>query len=84
MSNEADGTVSVIDLKSGTKEKDITVGAHLSHPEGIAVDPKANLRAYVAVASEDKIAVIDTAKMAVQRNLSVGRSQGVWARSRRR
>src|SRR5207244_10257161 len=54
VSNEADGTVSVIDLKSGTKEKDITVGGHLSHPEGIAVDPKAN-RAYVAVASEDQV-----------------------------
>ena len=41
VSNESDGTVSVIDLKSGQKVKDIQVGAHLSHPEGIAVDPKA-------------------------------------------
>jgi DNA-binding beta-propeller fold protein YncE/phospholipase C len=75
ISNEADGTVSVINLKSGTKTKDITVGAHLSHPEGIAIDPKAN-RAYVAVAAEDDVAVIDTSKMAVTRKLSVARSQG--------
>jgi DNA-binding beta-propeller fold protein YncE len=76
VSNETDGTVSVIDLSSGTKTKDITVGGHLSHPEAIAVDPKAD-RAYVAVASEDKIAVIDTAKMVVSRKLSVERSQGI-------
>ena len=76
VSNESDGTVSVIDLASGTKEKDIAVGAHLSHPEAIAIDPKGE-RAYVAVASEDRIAVIDTAKMVVERKLSVQRSQGV-------
>jgi DNA-binding beta-propeller fold protein YncE len=76
VSNETDGTVSVIDLASGAKEKDITVGKHLSHPEGIAIDPKAN-RAYVAVASEDKIAVIDTQRMEVTRKLSVERSQGI-------
>src|SRR4051794_30452883 len=76
VSNESDGTVSVIDLASGTKEKDISVGKHLSHPEAIAIDPKAE-RAYVAVASEDRIAVIDTAKMEVERKLSVERSAGV-------
>jgi DNA-binding beta-propeller fold protein YncE/phospholipase C len=75
ISNEADGTVSVINLKTGTKTKDIAVGAHLSHPEGIAIDPKAN-RAYVAVGAEDKVAVIDTSKMAVTRTLSVARPQG--------
>jgi DNA-binding beta-propeller fold protein YncE len=78
VSNEADGTVSVIDLDSGQKEKDIKVGAHLSHPEGIAVDPKRE-RAYVAVASEDRIAVIDTAKMEVERKLSVERPAGYGA-----
>src|SRR5207244_6551188 len=39
ISNEADGTVSVIDLSSGQKVADVTVGGHLSHPEGIAIDP---------------------------------------------
>jgi DNA-binding beta-propeller fold protein YncE len=76
ISNEVDGTVSVIDLAAGTKIQDITVGAHLSHPEGIAADPKAD-RAYVAVASEDHIAVLDTKKMTVSRKLSVERKQGV-------
>jgi DNA-binding beta-propeller fold protein YncE len=76
ISNEADGTVSVINLKSATKLKDITVGAHLSHPEGIAAEPNKD-RAYVAVASEDKIAVLDTKKLSVARNLSVQRKQGV-------
>jgi DNA-binding beta-propeller fold protein YncE len=76
VSNETDGTVSVIDMKAGTKLKDITVGAHLSHPEGIAPDPKTG-RAYVAVASEDKVAVIDTKKMTLARKLSVERKQGI-------
>jgi YVTN family beta-propeller protein len=76
VSNESDGTVSVIDLASKQKEKDITVGGHLSHPEGIAIDPKAD-RAYVAVASEDQVAVIDTATMEVTRKLSVERSEGI-------
>src|SRR5947209_6065759 len=68
VSNESDGTVSVIDLKAGTKVKDIQVGAHLSHPEGIAVDPKAN-RAFVAVANQDRVAVIDTKSMTLARTL---------------
>jgi YVTN family beta-propeller protein len=76
VSNEADGTVSVIDLATHQKIKDIAVGGHLSHPEGIAVDPKAD-RAYVAVASEDRIAVIDTKALTVTRKLSVERSAGV-------
>src|SRR4051794_2147918 len=75
VSNETDGTVSVIDLASGNKEKDIAVGGHLSHPEAIVIDPKA-ARAYVAIASEDRIAVIDTTRMEVTRKLSVARSQG--------
>jgi YVTN family beta-propeller protein len=75
VSNEADGTVSVIDLASKTKVADIPVGAHLSHPEGIAIDPTGT-RAFVAVASEDKVAVIDTRTRAVVRNLSVARPQG--------
>ena len=61
VSNESDGTVSVIDLRTASKIKDITVGPHLSHPEGIAVDPRTQ-RAYVAVTHQDLIAVIDTAR----------------------
>jgi DNA-binding beta-propeller fold protein YncE len=76
VSNESDGTVSVIDLASATKVKDIQVGPHLSHPEAIAVDPKQN-RAYVAVAGQDLIAVIDLSNLTVERTLTVERSQGI-------
>jgi phosphoesterase family protein len=75
VSNETPGTVSVIDLGSGRRVKDIQVGPRLSHPEGIAIDPKAR-RAYVAMANQDVIAVIDTAKLEVERTLSVARPQG--------
>ncbi|MEA2475664.1 MAG: hypothetical protein QOE06_3579 [Thermoleophilaceae bacterium] len=75
VSNESDGTVSVIDLAAGTKVKDIQVGPHLSHPEAIAMDPKTD-RAYVAVTHQDLIAVIDTKKLEVERTLTVGRPEG--------
>jgi DNA-binding beta-propeller fold protein YncE len=75
VSNEAPGTVSVIDLQAGTKTKDIQVGSHLSHPEAIAVDPRAD-RAYVAIAHTDQVAVLDTRRLEVERTLSVGRPEG--------
>jgi len=76
VSNESDGTVSVIDLASATKVKDVQVGPHLSHPEAIAVDPKRD-RAYVAVTHQDLIAVIDLKSLSVERTLSVERRQGI-------
>ncbi len=76
VSNESPGTVSAIDMNAGRKLEDIQVGGHLSHPEAIAVDPKA-ARAYVAIANSDEVAVIDTAHMVVQRTLSVGRIEGL-------
>ncbi len=76
VSNEADGTVSVIDLDSGEETRELTVGPHLSHPEGIAVDPKRPY-AYVAVANQDLIAVINTDSLEVERTLSVERPQGI-------
>lgn len=76
VSNEADGTVSVLDLASASEVREITVGPHLSHPEGIAVDPRRPL-AYVAVTHQDLIAVIDTEALEVKRTLSVERPQGI-------
>jgi YVTN family beta-propeller protein len=75
VTSETEGTVSVIDLGAATVTKTIQVGPHLSHPEGMAVDPKAP-RAFVANANQDVIAVIDTDTMTVQRTLSVARPQG--------
>jgi DNA-binding beta-propeller fold protein YncE len=57
VSNEATGTVSVVDLRRGVKVRDISVGPPLSHPEGIAVDA-AGSRAYVAVSALDEVAVV--------------------------
>jgi DNA-binding beta-propeller fold protein YncE len=76
VTNETDGTVSVIDLVKGTKVGDITVGPQLSHPEAITVDPSTN-RAYVALANTDHVAVIDTASREVIADLSLKRSQGL-------
>jgi Phosphoesterase family len=76
VSNETDGTVSVIDLDRATKVKDIQVGPHLSHPEGIAIDPETD-RAYVAVTHQDLVAVLDTRDLDVERTLSVARPQGI-------
>jgi YVTN family beta-propeller protein len=76
VSSETEGTVSVINLGTASVVKSIQVGPHLSHPEGMAVDPKASL-AFVANANQDVIAVIDTGSMTVKRTLSVERPQGV-------
>ena len=76
VSNETPGTVSVIDLASGSVNATITVGPHLSHPEGIAIDPR-KPRAYVAVTNQDLIAVINTETLTVERTLSVERRKGI-------
>ena len=76
VSNEADGTVSVIDLANAKKVADLTVGPKLSHPEPIAVDARAS-RAYVALANTDHIAVIDTKSLSVIGDFSLVRPQGL-------
>ncbi len=76
VTSETEGKVSVLDMASGQKVKDITVGPHLSHPESIAIDPRKPL-AYVAVTNQDVIAVIDTEKLEVVRTMSVERPQGI-------
>src|SRR3954449_10474623 len=78
VSNETPGTVSVVDLDAAKKTKDIQVGPHLSHPEAIALDPKA-ARAYVTVTNSDQVAVLDTKALKVERTLSVERPQGLGA-----
>jgi DNA-binding beta-propeller fold protein YncE len=74
VSNEATGTVSIVDLPSATKLADVDFG-HLAHPEAIAVDPAGNL-AYVAVANADRVGVIDLRTRAAAGFLSTGRTAG--------
>ncbi len=76
VTSETGGTVSVIDLASGSVVKTIQVAPRLSHPEGIAVDPKSHY-AFVANANQDTITVIDTKTLSVARTLSVERTQGI-------
>jgi DNA-binding beta-propeller fold protein YncE len=78
VSNEAAGTVSVIDLAAAKKVRDITVGPHLSHPEAIAVTADGAL-AFVPLANSDQVAVIDVAEGKVARTLSVERPEGLGA-----
>jgi DNA-binding beta-propeller fold protein YncE len=76
VSNETPGTVSVVDLQSAKVVKTIQVGAHLSHPEAIALDPKGH-RAFVAIANADQVSVIDTDSFQVEQTLSVARAEGI-------
>jgi DNA-binding beta-propeller fold protein YncE len=76
VTSETQGTVDVIDLSAAKVVKTISVAPPLSHPESIAMDPKAP-RAFVANANQDTITVIDTKFLSVARTLSVERPQGV-------
>ncbi len=76
VSNEASGTLSVVDLQKGVKLHDITVGPPLSHPQGIVVD-HAGARAYVALSALDEVVVVDLRHWRVERTISVGRSAGL-------
>jgi DNA-binding beta-propeller fold protein YncE len=74
VSNEASGTLSIVDLVAGTKLGDVDLG-HLTHPEGIVIDPS-GARAYVAVANADRVAVVDVASRSAVGSLSTGRTSG--------
>ena len=75
ISNRGPGTVSVINLASGSKVKDIQVGPHLSHPEAITLDPT-RPRAYVPMANADMVGVIDTDSLQLAKDLDVTLPQG--------
>lgn len=76
VSNEAAGTLSVIDLVTCEKLRDIQVGPPLSHPEGIVVD-RAGARAYVALSALDEVVVVGLRHWRVERTISVGRAAGL-------
>jgi YVTN family beta-propeller protein len=77
VTNERDGTVSVIEVPSGKALATIEVGgeqgAAYAHAEGIAADPVRD-RVYVAVTDRDLVAVIDTDKLALDRYVDVARA----------
>jgi YVTN family beta-propeller protein len=75
ITNRGPGTVSVINLDSATKVKDIQAGPHLSHPEAITLDRRSH-RAYVPLTNDDAVAIIDTKKLELDRRLSVAVPQG--------
>src|SRR4051812_33749740 len=76
VTNERDGTVSVVDVPSGKQLATIEVGgergAAYAHPEGIAADPIRD-RMYVAVTDRDLVAVLDTNALKLDRYVDVGR-----------
>jgi YVTN family beta-propeller protein len=76
MTNEAPGTVSVINLATAKVTKTIRVGPNLSHPESIVLDPR-RPRAYVSMANSDQVVVIDTKKLAVRGSVSVDHGWGL-------
>lgn len=80
VSNERDGTVSVLSLPGGELVKTIPVGgprgADYAHPQGITVDP-VSARAYVAVTDRDLVAVLDTERLVVERYVDVSRPEGI-------
>jgi DNA-binding beta-propeller fold protein YncE len=76
VSNEASGSLSVIDMRSGTKVQDIQVGPPLSHPQGIAIDPT-GAYAYVALSTLDQVVVVDLSTWSVVRTISLARSAGL-------
>ena len=76
VSNEYDGTVSVVDLDRGAVSHTIDVGGRNSHPEGVALDA-GHHRVFVAVTNRDQVAVVDTASAAAVRFVNVGRSPAV-------
>jgi YVTN family beta-propeller protein len=72
VTNEASGTLSMIDLERAEKIADVRVGAPLSHPQGVVVDATGR-RAYVAVSGSDDVTVVDLRQRKVLRVISVGR-----------
>ncbi len=70
VTNEGNGTMSVIDMQSATVLATIRLGAELSHPAGVVVDRGA-ARAYVALSNADEVAVVNLRTRRVARTLSV-------------
>jgi YVTN family beta-propeller protein len=81
VSNEYDGTLSVIDPQTAKVTATIhglggSLGDLASHPEGMVADPQ-RPSLYVAVTNRDLVAVVDTRTDTVTHLVSVARAQGL-------
>ncbi len=75
VSNEGDGSVSVIDLDAGEVVATIAVGAR---PRGIGVSPDGE-RLYVALGSDNEIAAVDTRSLEVVQRIPAGSDPEAFA-----
>jgi len=76
VTNEATGTMSLIDIQSATKTATIQVGPPLSHPEDIVVN-SAGTRAYTALSNRDQVVAVNLSTRRVLRTISVRSSFGL-------
>ncbi|MGP0048126.1 MAG: bifunctional YncE family protein/alkaline phosphatase family protein [Solirubrobacteraceae bacterium] len=76
VTNEGNGTMSVIDMQSATVLATIRLGAELSHPARVVVDGTAT-RAYVALSNADDVVVVNLRTRRVTRTISVRSRFGV-------
>ncbi len=80
VSNELDGTVSVVDLAAKVVVATIGVGGPRgdleAHPEALLADPRRDAM-YVAVTNRDSVVALDTSTRTVARTASVERKQGI-------
>jgi DNA-binding beta-propeller fold protein YncE len=81
VSNEYDGTISVVALASGTVTATVSglggaLGDANAHPEGLQLDPSSH-QLFVAVTNRDLVAAINTETTTVDALIPVGRAAGV-------
>ena len=74
VTNEAPGTVTILDLDHGAVQGRLLVGGHLSHPEAIVAKGH---YAFVTITNRDKVAVIDTRKLRVVHFISLRIKAGI-------
>jgi DNA-binding beta-propeller fold protein YncE len=68
VANTGDGTVSVIDVPSGTKLRDVDVGGPGTYPSALAFD-EPHHRLFVTSANDDTLRVVDTHGWAVTQTI---------------
>jgi YVTN family beta-propeller protein len=80
VTNELDGTVSIVDLNSATVTGSVGVGGSRgnleAHPEGLLVDAQRHL-VFVAVTNRDLVVAVNPATQKVVESVSVQRSAGI-------